>query len=457
MLKLTIREAAEAVHALKVEVERMDRPIRGIAIDSRRVSRGDLFIAVKGERFDGHDFIREAVERGALAVVSEREIDGMPVVRVGDTLKALHDLARHFLERKAPLVVAVTGSTGKTSTKEMIHAILSQSRKTLKNSGNFNNHIGLPLTLFELEEDHEAVVLEMGMNNKGEIRTLADIAKPDIAVITNIGESHIGRLGSREAIFEAKMEICETMGSEGTLVLNGDDLLLDGLRRRATPYRKIFAGCDPGRTPEVLGQSVMTDPEGTDFELVHEGKSRRCRLNIPGRHQVGNALLAYAASVAAGSDPVRAVQALSAYKGVAMRGSVIRTGGMTLIDDAYNASPSSMSAALEILSSMEGRKIAVLGDMLELGEHADAMHQAVGEKSARSGVDLLLAVGEHAGGYALGAVAAGLPEDRVHVFKDKAVLTKTLKSLLRQGDAVLFKGSRSTRMDEVCKEIMANG
>lgn len=454
MLNKTVAQIAEILGSKLQNSMAQTEKVSRIVIDSRVVKPSDIFVAIKGPTFDGHDFLKEARDKGALAVITEKTPEtSLPSIYVTDTRKALHALARHLLDEVSPLVVAVTGSTGKTTTKEMIYCAMKEKFNVLRNSGNFNNDIGLPLTIFELEQQHEAVVLEMGMNNMGEISNLVEIAKPDIAVITNIGESHIGRLGSRENIFKAKMEICGDMDSGGTLIVNGDDPLLATLKSKKTKFSKIFTGCGEAEGHDVFARKINTDLNGTTFEIVHKGQAHPVFLGLPGRHHVSNALLAFAASVEAGVEPAAVIRGLEAYKGVAMRNGVFKTRGMTLVNDAYNASPSSMYAALEVLSSMKGRKIAVLGDMLELGTYGGEMHEAVGKRAAETGVGYLLATGEHAADYARGALSGGMPQNRVFIYTTKRYLTSALKDLLKEGDVVLFKGSRSTRMDEIYKEI----
>jgi UDP-N-acetylmuramoyl-tripeptide--D-alanyl-D-alanine ligase len=426
-----------------------------LVIDSRKVKPGDAFIALKGPSFDGHDFIADAVEKGAIAVVAERSCDvKAELIIVEDTKKAIRMIAREILKKVNPLVIAVTGSTGKTTTKEMIYYALKEKYNIHKTNGNLNNDIGLPLTLFELENEHEIVVLEMGMNTEGEIRLLASIAEPDIAVITNIGESHIGRLGSKENIFAAKMEICENMDEESVLIANGDDFFLRSLIGKDTKYRKVFTSISKIEECDIYARDIDYGETGSKFIVMYEENKYPCVLNVQGRHNVSNALLAFTVAVKAGVEPELAVKGIEKYEGNDVRGSIIEVGGMILVNDTYNANPSSMIASLETFSNLRGRKIAVLGDMLELGSYAQKMHMEVGMKAADEGIDILMLTGTYAVDYEKGAMMNGFKRNKVHVFENNDSLVEGLKGTMKPGDAILFKGSHSTRMNEVYKEIL---
>ncbi|PLX34633.1 MAG: UDP-N-acetylmuramoyl-tripeptide--D-alanyl-D-alanine ligase [Clostridiales bacterium] len=457
MRDLTISQLADI---LGVEIEETPdsvKEIKRIVIDSRKVEPGDAFIALKGPNYDGHDFIGAAVKKGAAVVVSEKHFEAdATMIIVGDSHEAMRKIAKAFLDQVKPLVVGVTGSAGKTTTKEMIYCALNEKYNVHKNHGNLNNDIGLPLTLFELEKEHEIVVLEMGMNSKGEIRLLASIAQPDIAVITNIGESHIGRLGSKENIFSAKMEICETMDETGVLIVNGDDCFLKSLKIKDTAYSKIFAGACKADGNDVCAKDIVLWGKGSRFTIVHEGCEYKCSLNVQGGHNVINALLAFAAALKAGVNPEAAVRGIEKYHGDDVRGAIIEIGEMTLVNDTYNANPSSMSAAIETLSMMAGRKIAVLGDMLELGVYSKEMHMEIGKKAAESGIDILMVTGSYAEEYKRGAEMNGIGRIDVQVFESNDRLAKALTELMSAGDSILFKGSHSTKMDEVYKEILKN-
>ncbi len=455
MKNITVKQLAGMLGVIFDGREYSEKSLNNLIIDSRKIKPGDAFIALKGPSFDGHDFISDAIEKGAIVVLAERNMDvKAELIIVEDTKKAISVIAREILKRANPLVVAVTGSSGKTTTKEMIYCALKEKYNVHKTHGNLNNDIGLPLTLFELENEHEIVVLEMGMNAEGEIRRLANIAKPDIAVITNIGESHIGRLGSKENIFAAKMEICENMDKDSVLIANGDDVFLKALRGKNAKYRKVFTSISKTEECDVYAKDIDYREKGSKFILVHEENEYSCVLNVQGKHNVSNALLAFAVAVQAGVEPERAVQGIEKYEVNDLRGAIIELGGMILVNDTYNANPSSMSASLESFSTFKGRKIAVLGDMLELGSYAKKMHMEVGMKVVDEGIDILMVTGSYAGDYEKGALMNGLKRNRVHVFENNDLLVDGLKETMRPGDAILFKGSHSTRMNEVYKEIL---
>jgi len=457
MIDFTINQLAGVLGVEMEESVNCGKAIKRILTDSRKVEPGDVFIALKGPNYDGHDFIEAAIEKGAVAVVSEKHVaTDAAMIIVSDSHIAMRIAAKAFLKRVAPLVVGVTGSAGKTTTKEMIYCALNEKYNVHKNHGNFNNDIGLPLTLFELEKQHEVVVLEMGMNSKGEIGLLASIAEPDIAVITNIGESHIGRLGSKENIFAAKMEICERMDERSVLIVNGDDCLLESLKRKDTEYRKIFAGYCKTDGNDVCAKDIEPNGKGFRFTIVYERCEFPCSLNVQGSHNIINALLAFSAALQAGVEPEAAVAGIEKYKGDDVRGAITEIGGMTLVNDTYNANPSSMLAALETLSMIEGRKIAVLGDMLELGKYSKEMHVKIGKNAAEKGIDILMVTGSYAEEYKRGAEMNEIGRIDVQVFESNDRLSKALTELMRAGDSILFKGSHSTKMDEVYKEILKN-
>lgn len=417
-----------------------------VSTDTRTIQPGGLFLALHGERFDGNEYLEKAFEKGAVAAVAERALAGCPVVVVDDTGRALRDLAARYRRLFSLPVVGVTGSVGKTSTKEMIHAVLSQKYRTHKNEGNLNNLIGMPTSVFGLERTHEAAVFEMGMSAFGEIAELARVASPDIAVITNIGVSHIEKLGTRENILKAKLEILEGLRPGGSLVLNADNDLLAAVRpgeARLATFGVENQGAD------YTASEIESGAEETRFTLRYPGGSARAVLPVAGRHNVYNALAAFACGRLLGLSPAQALAGLAAYAPTGYRQKIERVAGVTFVEDCYNASPDSMRAAFDVLNAQRpaGRKIAVLGDMLELGDTARAAHLAVGRAAAGAGVDVLLCLGENARYYAQGFEEAGGAQSACYA--QKSALTDALCALLREGDAVLFKGSRGMRLEEV--------
>lgn len=421
----------------------------GISTDSRAVKAGDLFFALKGGNFDGNSFIENAYALGAAVCVGNADFDppsGRAYIKVSDTREALLRLAAGWRAKFRLHLLGITGSVGKTTTKEMAARVFSQKYKTHKTAGNFNNEIGLPLTLLGIGEEHGAAVVEMGMSAPGEISALTKAARPTIAVITNIGLSHIGRLGSKENILNAKLEVLEGLDPGGRIILNGDDPLLWNQRERL-PFETIYFGIE-NKKSDILAEEISEGgfkASGTRFELF-----------APGRHNVLNALAAAAAGSAAGIDFKTAAAGISLFKPEGMRQGIIALeSGATIINDCYNASPDSVSAALSVLKSREGgRKIAVLGDMLELGQHTKNEHYKAGRLAAEIGIDFLIAVGENSGELARGAGDGGMAPGQILAAKDNEEAARTLSGLLAAGDVCLIKGSRGVHMEEITSRLI---
>jgi UDP-N-acetylmuramoyl-tripeptide--D-alanyl-D-alanine ligase len=433
-------------------VARSERPIRGGAVDSRLVTPGSLFVALPGERTDGHDHLGEAIERGAAAVLVTRPpgdpdaLGDVTVVRVADGVAALGAIAAGWRQRFDPLVVGITGSIAKTSTKEAVAAVLGADRQTLRTEGNRNNEIGLPLTLLRLGPEHAAAVLEMGMYVGGEIADLAAMARPSIGVVTAVQPVHLSRIGSLEAVERAKGELLEALPGDGVAVLNADDPIVDRMDRR-TAARSLRYGFS--EQADVMADEVSSaGTAGMRFRLRTPLGSRQVAIAGLGRLSVHNAAAGAAVGVAAGVPLETIVRGLEAGWSAAHRVALVRLRGATVIDDAYNASPASMRAALEVLAGLPGRRVAVLGTMLELGEDHDAGHLAVGE--AAGGVaELLIVVGPEARGIADGAMAAGLAPDRILHVEDAEAALDALRPRLRDDDMVLVKASRGLALDRV--------
>ena len=424
----------------------------GVSTDSRSVPRGALFVALKGEQFDGHDFVAGAFERGAGAALVSREVASGPLIVVQDTLEALGALAAAHRSALSPRVVAITGSTGKTTTKEMIAAILSRGWKTARTPGNYNNEIGVPLALLELEATDEALVVELAMRGKGQIDYLARMVGPQVGVITNIGVSHLEHLGSLEAIAEAKSELLGHLPEEGAAVLNGDDEFFSFLKERA-PCRAISFGRD--EKADVRVEDVVVGSDGnTQFVLRGWWGDHRIALRTAGRHHALNAAAAAAAAMAAGAEAEWVGAGLEAFEGAEMRSRIVRArGGFTIIDDCYNAAPDSMRVALELLADLPGgRKWAVLGDMKELGPMAAEWHREVGESAASLGLTGLVTVGELARHVAEGA-RAGLSSGRVFEAGDNEKAVRIIADRLSAGDVVLVKGSRAMKMEAIVRRL----
>jgi UDP-N-acetylmuramoyl-tripeptide--D-alanyl-D-alanine ligase len=437
---------------------RSDRPIRGAAVDSRIVNPGELFVALPGERTDGHEFLAAAVARGAAALLVTRAPDeavalpDVTIVRVADGLAALHAVAAAWRTRLDPLVVGVTGSIAKTSTKEAIAAVLGERFVTLKNEGNQNNEIGLPLTVLRLGPEHEAAVLEMGMYVGGEIADLAAIGRPRIGVVTAVQSVHLSRIGTLEAIERAKGELIEALPRDGRAVLNADDARVRRMASRTTAPSLTYGFADDADVRAEDVRSAGTD--GMRFTL--RTRDGRVGVAIPnlGRLAVHNALAGAATGLAAGLSLDEIAAGLGRGWSAPHRTELIQAGGVTIVDDSYNASPGSVTAALDLLGGLPGRRVAVLGEMLELGDSHEAGHRAVGEAAAAV-ADLLVVVGDGATGIADGAVAAGLAPAKIVRAADRDAALEAVRPRLRDGDVVLVKASRGIALDVLVDALRA--
>lgn len=426
-----------------------DVVITGFSTDTRTLKQGDLFFAVNGENFDGGDYVEEALRNGAVAAVTERNIDMKRVLTVPDTVKALGAIAYGYRKKFDIPVVAVTGSSGKTTVKDMLTAMLSQVMDTHFTRGNLNNHIGMPMTLLGMESRHEACVVEMGMNSKGEIDYLSKIAAPTHGVITNIGNAHIGRLGSREAIFKAKTEMVANLKKGGTLIINGDDEYLSRIND--------IEGIDIVKFGLIADNDIKADNvrhEGEGF-YSFECEGEQIRPGAPGKHNVYNALAALAVGKVFGLDIKDMKRAIEGFGGGHMRMDVSELKNARIINDAYNANPDSMKAALEFLAGFKGRKIAVLGDMLELGGFSGPSHREIGEKAAKV-ADVLVFCGKEAENYKIGALKAGRQIGDIHVFDKSEGAGSFIEGFIEPGDIMLLKGSRGMKM-EIVLEYLKEG
>lgn len=435
---------------LKEEFEKIT--IEGVTTDSRNVRKGNLFVPIIGEKFNGHDFVEKAFENGAHASLWSRSVPNppqdKPLIIVDDTLSALQQIASHYLLAVNPKVVGITGSNGKTTTKDMIASVVGTRYRVHKTKGNFNNHIGLPLTILDMPEDTEVAVLEMGMNAKGEIELLSSIARPDIAVITNIGDAHLQDLGSREGIAEAKLEIIKGLKENGTLIYHGDEPLL----------KKDYS-CQT----VTFGEKKNNNLFPTSMELLGEGTRFRANIAeqpffIPvlGRHNVLNALAAIAVGELLKIGLDRIEKGLRDLKITNMRLELIQTkNGLSIINDAYNANPTAMKAAIDLVHGLKGysQKILVLGDMLELGEREVELHQEVGMMLSDQEIDHLFTFGKLGKEIAVGAKKV-IDERKIHVFFDKDELIHELKKAAGSKDLVLVKASRGMKLEDVVHALM---
>lgn len=447
MEQFLLSQAAEWTHG----EARGEAEITSVVKDTGEVAPGALFVAIKGERFDGHDFIEKAIAAGASAVMTSRKDESysVPALYVEDTRQAMLDLAGGYRDQFECPVVAITGSVGKTTTRGMTAAVLGRMYDTHATKGNLNNQLGMPLTALGLEYRHEAAVFEMGMSAFGEIASMVDCGKPNIAVITMIGTSHIEFLGSREGICRAKMEILDGLAARGGVaVLNGDEPLLWEKRDRIYG-RKVWFGTE---NPEcdVRAENIQTTPDGVSFTVCLPDSSFPVELHIPGVHNVGNALAAAAVGWLLGVDGDDIAAALAEYQPDGRRQKLYEKNGFTIYEDCYNASPDSMKAALRVLGEQSGHKLAALGSMLELGDHAAEGHRETGLAAAQY-ADAVYLFGGNAADMAAGAREGGMAEEKIKIFDTHEALADALKADAQPGDALLFKGSRGMRMENALK------
>ncbi len=433
----------------------------GVSTDSRCIEEGDVFFALKGERFNGHDFLGDVIQKGAAAVIVEKDMQLLSVnrfagvIKVGDTLRALGSLAARYRRQFDIPLVAVTGSNGKTTTKEMIAAILSANRIVLKNEGNLNNLIGLPLSLFNLMPHHEAGVFELGMNRKGEIARLTEIANPTVGVITNVGPVHLEFLGSIEAVGQAKGELFGGMSADATAIVNNDDPQVR-LLAEVFPGKKVTFGI--GNSADVSARNILLrGTEGIAFEMVINDAVIPVRLPMVGEHNVMNALAAAAVATALGEAGEAIAAGLARCRNVKLRQEIVHVDRqITIINDCYNANPVSMEAALVTFSQFKGdaRGIVVLGDMLELGSFASDLHLELGAKVARARADYLIAIGDHASELKAGALADGLSSEAVITGNDVEEVMGPLLGLLEGPAVILVKGSRKMALERIVNKVV---
>lgn len=432
-----------------------DCDFQRFVIDSRQVCAGDVFVCLKGARVDGHDFIRQAEENGAVGFLCERPLQtSLPYVIVNSCLEGLQQFSAWYRDGLNVKLVAVTGSVGKTTTKECIASVLSQKYKTHKTDGNKNSETGLPLTLLGIQADDEAAVVEMGMSARGEIRVLSDIARPDIAVITNIGMSHIENLGSQENILQAKLEILSGLKPDGLLIINGDDeylnrayqeQLLGKIPQKIIRYGINSSDCD------VTAQDIVMESDSLRFLIQTPQGEATVIMPCEGVHNVYNALAAVCVGISMNVPLEDICQGLNLFKNVPLRQQTYDKNGFHIIEDCYNASPASMQAAVDMLNRRPGRKIAILGDMLELGDFARDLHVQVGRMLKN--VDLLIAFGEFGECYIEGAVSVGIKASNCYHCKDVDEVAQTLTQLANVDDHILIKASRGMQAENVMKKF----
>ena len=428
--------------------EKKTAEVTDIVTDSRKAGEGSLFVAIPGERVDGHKFIPNVASQGALAVISEQKLETPPCtyILVKDSMEAIKAMAEYYMQQLNIPVVGITGSVGKTSTKETIASVLAQKYRVLKTDANFNNELGLSLTVFRLREEDEMAVLEMGIDDFGQMHRLAKIARPETAVITNIGWCHLENLKTRDGILKAKTEIFEGMNEHGKAVLNGGD---DKLRtvKLVKGHRPYYFNDPSCYADHIVSHGIF----GTSCEIHMDGELIRAEIKVPGQHQVTNTLAAVRVAKLLGLDMEQMTRGIASVVPIAGRNRIIQEGNFTLIDDCYNANPVSMKAALDLLSLADTRKVAILGDMFELGENSDMLHSGVG-CYAKGKTDLLICIGENAKHIYDGAKEAGVAH--IYHFTDKESFLREKENLLQAGDTILLKASHGMAFETLISQLL---
>lgn len=457
MKKMTCGEIAKACggtfHGTKEESGRI---VAGIAIDSRKIQKDWLFVATVGERVDGHSFIPQVFEKHAACVVSEKELENPagPYIHVDSSFQALKDIAAYYRSILDIKVVGITGSVGKTSTKEMIASVLNTRFKVQKTAGNYNNEVGLPLTVFSIGEEHEIAVLEMGISDFGEMHRLGRIARPDYMVITNIGQCHLENLKTRDGILKAKTEVFDEMSPSSEVILNGDDDKLATILQvhGKAPHFFSKAYADSADKSEIKAEAYATDVENLGLYgsrcVIHiKDRSFTVTIPLPGEHMIQNALAAATVGHLLGLTPKEIAEGISQVQSVAGRSHIMDTGVYTLIDDCYNANPVSMKSAIDLLATAKTRKVAIMGDMFELGNNTEALHKETGAYAAGAGIDVIICIGSLSSHTACGAKESGAKE--VHHYPDKAAFLLDAKKILHPQDSILLKASHGMHFEEL--------
>ena len=441
---MKVYEILEATKGILVSGNKED-DICFFSQDSRQMKNGGMYIPLKGERFDGHDFIESAFQTGATAIITAKDVSypDKIVIKVEDTYQALKDMAIYLRSHRPVKVVGVTGSVGKTSTRDMVYSVVKQKYKTLKTEGNYNNAIGLPLTILRLK-DEQVMVLEMGMNHLKEMEELSMIACPDISAITNVGTAHIGELGSRENILKAKMEIITGMSDDSMLVINNDNDMLSTVE--VERLNLIRVGIDNG--VDFKARNVVLSDEGSTFDFEYKGKVYSVDVPVPGKHFVMNALIAIAIGLQLDISPEQCIKGVKEFELTRNRMDIVELkNNITLIDGTYNASEDSMKSSIDVLATYKRRKIAVLADMLELGEYSEQLHRNIGMYVAKNKIDILVAVGQESKYIIDAASKAGVKQ--ICYCNSNEEVVNYLEKIIQSNDVVLFKGSNGMKLGNV--------
>ncbi len=455
MEALSIRELLLATNGLLVTGNELEE-IQSIEIDSRKSKLGDVFVAIIGENLDGHNFMQSALNNGCKTFIKNKSnsikfgSSDINLIEVDDTTKALGDIAKYYKNKFLIPYIGVTGSVGKTTTKDMIYAAISNKYETLKNEGNFNNHIGVPLTLFNLNKEHECAIIEMGMSNFYEIEYLANMVNPKIGVISNIGLSHIENLGSQDGILKAKLEITTNFNESNILIVNGDDEYLRKICKDDCKYQLKTFGFNTNN--DIYCTEYHMDEDSINFKCMINGKVENIFIPTVGKHNIYNAMASILVGLTLNMSLEDIKLGLKGFTASKMRLDISKKGDLTIINDAYNASPDSMKAALEILGRYKTRRVAVLGDMFEMGEHSEYGHRLVGEYSINN-VDVLITIGDMSKFISDEANKLGLDSKNIYHFEDKEVAINSLDSIVKNDDVVLVKASRGMELEKIVEHL----
>ena len=465
MKQMTLQQIAQACGGKLVCPEGQtipDTEAACVVIDSRQIEQDGIFIATKGERVDGHSFIPQVFEKGALGVVCEELPEVLPgvCIQVEDSFRALQDIAAYYREQLTIPVVGITGSVGKTSTKEMIAGVLSEKYNVLKTEGNFNNEIGVPLMILKIRQEHQIAVLEMGINHFGEMHNLSRMAKPDICVMTNIGQCHLEFLGTRDGILKAKSEIFDFANPNAQVIVNGDDDKLQLLGTESVPYLKnsmTLTRFGRGQQNEFYADHIKINGLFGSSMVVHTPDGAfSLEVKLPGEHQIYNALAATAVAMKLGMTPQEIAAGAAKVQAMGGRSHLIRTNRYVVLDDCYNANPVSMKAAVELLTNAVGRKVAILGDMFELGEKETQLHAGIGTFCAECGIDEVICVGSLSANMAQAAKESGAAGMQVYHYEELEQLRRDLPGLLQPGDNILIKASHAMHFEKLVEDLTQN-
>ena len=445
---MKVYEIVEATRGILVSGNKDDE-INFFSQDSRQMTNGGMYIPLKGERFDGHNFIESAFQTGAQAIISEKDVnyEDKIVIKVKDTHQALKDMASYLRNHRPVKVVGVTGSVGKTSTKEIIASVLEEKFKVLKTEGNYNNEIGEPLTILKIRDEHEVAVIEMGISDFEEMHRLAKVSRPDVCVITNIGTCHLENLGDRDGVFKAKTEMFDYASKDCFVVLNGDDDKLSNVKE-VNGHAPVFFGIDTDRDVMAIKYESL-GIQGTKVKIKYFDKELDTVIPIPGYHMIYNAMAAVCIGSHFGMTLDEIDSGIRNLKAIGGRNNIFTTNGITVIDDCYNANPMSMKASINVLSQANGRKVAILGDMFELGETSKELHKEVGQ-AAVGKVDILVCIGNLSKDIAEAAIEGGC---NTLYFPNKADFEENLSAYIKEGDTVLIKASNGMKFKTIVEKL----